>query len=169
MHRDVSASSAASSSSYSFLKDDPNAKAPGRTNSNGKKERPKTCYEDFEKGQKKLLTSASHTYDIMPDIAMLTHFAPEKDDAMHDPGRRLPTTGDDHRIGEPRHAKQCTSFFSGRAILNAGSLVFLLTCVSYDSHTQDAVRLTRIFSRFFPAHGHVCGISSRYTSHSIDI
>ena len=95
------------------------------------KERPKTRYEDFEAGQKKLVTqSHSHAYDIMPDIDLLNHVEPEKDDALHDPGRKAPRFGADRRIGESPDYNRKGSILSARGMLNGGALLIILLAVS---------------------------------------
>ena len=94
------------------------------------KERPKTRYEDFESGQKKLVSqSHSHAYDIMPDIDLLNQMEPEKDDALHDPGRRAARFGADRRIGESPDYKKSISVVSARGLLNAGALVVIMLAV----------------------------------------
>lgn len=119
----------ASSTSHLLPESSPMRRDHSSTSTLGK-ERPKTRYEDFEKGQQKLVTqSSSHTYDIMPDIALLNHFAPEKDDALHDPGSKAPRFGPDRRIGEPGGAKASVSMYSARGLLNAGALVLIVTAV----------------------------------------
>ena len=70
----------------------------------------------------------------MPDIALLNHFAPEKDDALHDPGSKAPRFGPDRRIGEPGGAKASVSMYSARGLLNAGALVLIVTAVSRIYH-----------------------------------
>lgn len=101
-----------------------------RGSSTGAKERPKTRYEDFEAGQKKLVTqSHSHAYDIMPDIDLLNRSEPEKDDALHDPGRKAPRFGADRRIGESPDYSRKGSIFSARGLLNGGALVLILLAV----------------------------------------
>ena len=97
------------------------------------KERPKTRYEDFEAGQKKLVTqSHSHAYDIMPDIDLLNCIEPEKDDALHDPGRKAPRFGADRRIGESPDYSRKGSILSARGVLNGGALVIILLAVGTD-------------------------------------
>lgn len=96
-----------------------------------KKERPKTRYEDFISGQNKLQTqSHAHAYDIMPDIDMLNNDTPEKDDALHDPGKLAPRTGPDRRIGEPSNYTRAGNPFSSRGLLNAGALLIIMCAVS---------------------------------------
>jgi hypothetical protein len=96
-----------------------------------KKARPKTRYEDFISGEKKLTTqNNSFAYDIMPDIDLLNHNLPEKDDALHDPGSLAPRFGPDRRIGEPKNYKRSANPFSSRGLLNAGDLVIIMCAVS---------------------------------------
>lgn len=60
---------------------------------------------------------------------MLNSFAPEKDDALHDPGKRAKPFGNDRRIGDNSAARSCSVFLSGRGFLNAGALLLLMTVV----------------------------------------
>lgn len=97
-----------------------------------KKARPKTRYEDFIVGEKKLITqNNSNAYDIMPDIDLLNNSLPEKDDALHDPGTLAPRFGPDRRIGEPKNYKRSGNPFSSRGLLNAGALVIIMCAVSW--------------------------------------
>lgn len=88
--------------------------------------RPMTRYEDFMVGQEKLATTQAQTYDIMPDMALLSEIGPEKDDALHDPGKIAPRRGADRRIGDSPSFSQSGAICSSRGFLNAGSLLIIM-------------------------------------------
>ena len=121
------------------------------------KERPKTRYEDFESGQKKLVSqSHSHAYDIMPDIDLLNQMEPEKDDALHDPGRRAARFGADRRIGESPDYKKSISVVSARGLLNAGALIVIMLAVRRRPVVEPVVEASADAERFHTSSSSPC-------------